>query len=311
MIIEGYSVSEAFYMTVITLSTVGFQEVKPLSEYGKWFTSFLIIGSFGTFAYGFTLLAQSFLSGELSVYLKRKRLDKIISGLNGHVIVCGFGRNGRSTYRKLKAYGKEVVVIETNNDIITEYLENKDILYLSGDATKDEVLLEAGIDKADSLVSTLGEDSDNVFVVITARSLNQNIRLVSRSASDSTEKKLKAVGVNSIVMPETVGGDHMATLVVSPNIMEFLEHISVEGSSTTNLEEIEFRDLGLNKPTCNLNELEIRQKTGCTVIGLKSPNGEYIVNPSSDHVFTEESKLFVLGSSEQIENLSTYLKSIK
>lgn len=310
MILEGYSIQEGFYMTIITLSTVGFGEVKPLSPAGQWFTSFLIISGFGTFAYGFSLVAQALLSGELAIYIKRRRLDKTIKNLRDHVIVCGFGRNGRRAYAKLMAYGIDTVVIENDPHTIETHLAGRDILFLDGDATQDDMLQQAGVDKARSLVSTLSKDADNLFVVISARSLNSDIRLVSRASNDSTERKLRAVGVDSVVMPEAVGGAHMATLVKNPNIVEFLDHISVEGSSSINLEEVELREITQNQEHCTLNDLQIRQKTGCTVIGIKTPEGEYRINPGSDVQLGPNSKLFVLGAPEQINTLFEQLDSL-
>lgn len=310
-LIEDFSFLESFYMTVITLSTVGFKEVKPLSPPGQWFTAFLIISSFGTFAYGFSLLAQSVLSGELTAELKRRRLEKSIKNLNGHVIICGFGRNGRRAYKKMQAYGKAVVVVENNSQIVERYLHQEKIMFMEGDATSDETLEQAGVDRASSLITTLSKDSDNLFVVITARSMNKNLHIVSRASNESTEKKLRAVGVNAVVMPEAVGGAHMATLVVNPNIVEFLDHISVEGSSNINLEEVELSDFSDDPSEFNLSDLEIRQKTGCTVIGLKTPEGKYQINPDSEEKLTRSSKLFVLGNSDQIRSLNDYLKTLK
>lgn len=310
MLMEGFSLLEAFYMTIITLSTVGFGEVQPLSPAGKWFTVFLIVCGFGTFVYGFTLVAEAVLSGELAVYIKRRRLDKTIENLSKHAIVCGYGRNGRRTYAKLKAYGIDAVVIEKDPHTIETYLAGKDVLYLDGDATQDEVLKQAGVEKARSLVSTLSKDADNLFVVISARSLNASIRLVSRASNDSTERKLRAVGVDSVVMPEAVGGAHMATLVKSPNIVEFLDHISVEGSSSINLEEVALREITQNQESCTLNDLQIRRKTGCTVIGIKTQEGEYQINPSSNAQLGPNSKLFVLGNPEQLATLFEQLDSL-
>lgn len=307
--IEDYTLLESFYMTVITVSTVGFKEVRPLSESGQIFTAFLIIGSFGIFAYAISTVTRSVLSGELGSYYKVYRLENKIQVLDRHVVVCGYGRNGRKAASRLKAYNQEFVVIENDDLIINQYLKDSETLYLIGDATKDEVLEKAGIKKAKSLLSTLSKDADNLYVVITARDLNRNINIISRAATESADKKLKAVGANYVVMPEGVGGGHMATLVMSPNIVEFLDNLSIDGSSATNLEEIEVSQLTDRLDSMHLKDLALRQQTGCTIIGLKTPEGDYIVNPGAETHITPHSKLFVLGKPEEIKHLYKILNS--
>mgnify|MGYP003641055922 FL=1 len=304
---EGYNFSEAFYMTIITVSTVGFGEVHRLSAAGQWFTSFLIIGSFGTFAYGLSSLTQALISGDLAREFKKRNLNKAIHNISDHVIICGYGRNGRRAHQKLKAYGQQVLIIENDPKIIEQHLRSAEILFLEGDATEDAVLEQAGIARARALVSTLSKDADNLFVIISARNLNKNIRLISRASSESTEKKLRTVGADSVVMPEGVGGGHMASLVVNPNTVEFLEHLSVEGSSSINLEEIELSELIGQASSCSLNDLQIRQKTGCTVIGIRDPEGTYQINPESNLILAARSKLFVLGTAAQIKSLNQLL----
>lgn len=310
MIIEGYTIVEAIYMTVITLSTVGFKEVRPLSAGGQVFTSLLIISSFGTFAYVITILTRSLLTGELGRFLKLHRLEKKIQRLSNHTIVCGYGRNGRRAAQKLKAYGQKFVVIEMDKEIIDQYLFDQKIPYIQGDATDDAVLQNAGIDRARSVITTLSKDADNLYAVISARSLNPNLIIISRAATESAEKKLKKAGANNVVMPEGVGGAHMATLVTSPNIVEFLESISVEGSSAINLEEIEVSQITSDSAeSLKLRDLALRQKTGCTIIGLKTPEGDYVINPGGELELTPNSRLFVLGNPEEIQELYKFLNS--
>ncbi len=303
MSLEGYSFSEAVYMTIITLSTVGFKEVRELSAAGQWFTSFLIISSFGTFAYGLTVLAQALISGELIEDLKQRNLNKEIENSKDHVILCGFGRNGRRALRKLQAYGQKVLVIENNPQIIDQFLKPEGVLYLEADATDESVLERAGIERARALVSTLSKDADNLFVIISARTLNKKVRLISRASNESTEKKLRAVGADSVVMPEGVGGGHMASLVMNPDIVEFLEHLSIEGSSDSNLEEVPLSEFIGATASCTLTDLHIRQKTGCTIIGVKDPDGNYQINPDSNALLVPQSRLFVLGNADQIKAL--------
>lgn len=307
--IEDYTFLESFYMTVITVSTVGFKEVRPLSESGQIFTALLIIGSFGIFAYALSTVTRSILSGELGTYFKVYRLENKIEKLEQHVIVCGYGRNGRRAARKLEAYGQEFVVIENDEQIINRYLLNSNTLYLEGDATQDEVLSKAGIIKAKSLLSTLSKDADNLYVVITARDLNKKLNIISRAATESADKKLKAVGANYVIMPEGVGGGHMATLVMSPNIVEFLENLSIDGSSAINLEEVKVSQLTDRMGSMQIIDLGLRQQTGCSIIGLKTQEGEYIINPGAKTEITPNSRLFVLGKPEEIKHLYKILNS--
>ncbi|WP_417591524.1 potassium channel family protein [Owenweeksia hongkongensis] len=308
-LIEDYTLLESFYMTVITLSTVGFKEVRPLSEAGQVFTALLIISSFGIFAYAVSTVTRSILSGELGSYFKVYKLEKKIDKLEQHVVVCGFGRNGRRAARKLEAYGQEFVVIENDEQIINRYLVNSKTMYLVGDATQEDILIKAGIGKAKSLLSTLSKDADNLYVVITARDLNRNMSIISRAANESADKKLKAVGANHVIMPEGVGGGHMATLVMSPNIVEFLEYLSIDGSSAINLEEVEVSQLTDRLDSMQIKDLALRQQTGCNIIGLKTPEGEYVINPGAEAKITPNSRLFVLGKPEEIKHLYKILNS--
>ncbi|MGB0175670.1 MAG: potassium channel family protein [Owenweeksia sp.] len=303
IVIEGYNLSEAIYMTILTLSTVGFNEVHPLSAAGRAFTSILIISSFGTFAYGISVISRSILTGELGQYLKQYRLEKNIENINDHTIICGYGRNGRRAAKKLKAYGQKFVVIENNENIIDQYLRDQNVLYLRGDATVDEVLEAAGARTARCILATLSKDADNLYVVVTVRSINPDVRIISRASSESAERKLKTAGAHAVVMPEGVGGAHMATLVVSPHIVEFLDFISIEGSSRINLEEIEVSQLTDGVEGVKIKDLQLRQKTGCSIIGLRTPEGEYRINPGGDLSLTHNSKLFVLGNPEEIKTL--------
>ena len=305
--IEGYTLLEAIYMTVLALSTVGFNEVRPLSPVGQIFTSVLIVSSFGIFAYGLSVLTKSLLSGELTEHLKQRRLKKEIANLNNHVIVCGFGRNGRRAARKLIAYGQEVLVLENDPEVLERYSEAKDYHSLLVDATSDEGLKRAGIERAKAIITTLSKDADNLYAVITARGLNPKINIISRAANYNAEVKLKQVGANRVIMPENVGGAQMASLVVSPDLVEFLDHLSVEGDSNVNLEEVEVRQLTTAGGGMQLKDLAIRQKTGCSIIGLKTPKGQFIINPGSELEITPNSKLFVLGSHTEIMNLHSLL----
>lgn len=300
MLIEGDIFVDALYMTIITISTVGFGEIHRLSVPGKIFTMVLILSSFGTYAYAISIITTHFVEGQLAdLFAVRMRNKSKFKKMDKHIIICGFGRNGQQAAQELTAHNQPFVVIENTHDVILEHL-NEDYKFLEGDATNDDILIAANISAAKALITTLPNDADNLFVSLTAKSLNPNLRVISRATNESSEKKLKMAGVDNIVMPERVGGAHMATLVAKPDVMEFMERLSVHGDAPTNLEEITCSELPVAMLEKSIYEIGIRKKTGANIIGMKNAEGEFILNPSPDLRVTKGSKLFVLGTPEQI-----------
>jgi len=307
MIIEGDNILNALYMTIITISTVGFGEIHKLSIPGKIFTIFLIISSFGTFAYAITTIITYLVEGQLR-HVIRGYKSKTRKKMENHVIVCGFGRNGQQAVKELEAHNYQFVVIDQNHDIIIKNMD-KPARFIEGDATQDETLIKANIKTAIALLATLPVDADNLYVVLTARSLNPNLKIISRASDESSEKKLRMAGVDSIVMPEKVGGAHMAELVTRPDVIEFLEHLTVHRDEPTNLEEIVCHDLPEGVRNKTIDEIGIRRKTGANIIGFKIPDGEFILNPKPETLLTQDSKLFVLGTEEQMEQMKSIIWS--
>ena len=219
MFFEGFDFWEAVYMTVITVTTVGFNEVKPLSFEGRIFTIFLILGSFGTFAYTITEVTKYVVDGEFRRLLLHMRVDRSINKLRNHTILCGYGRNGRQAYQTLIENGVNCVVVEKDKEILAELTDNSNVLYVEGDATHDDVLIRAGIKDARALISALPNDADNLFVVLTARVNNSKIKIISRASEDNSDTKLRHAGVDNVIMPDKVGGAHMAQLVVKPDVV--------------------------------------------------------------------------------------------
>lgn len=307
MIIDNYGFFDAFYMTIITIATVGYGEVQPLSQVGKVFTIFLIITSFGTFAYAVSAMTRFVVDGEFNKFLKQKRLTSAIEKLTGHVIICGYGRNGRQAAHVLKRHNRRFVVIESSV-AVTETVNHKfSELVLTGDSTKDDVLIKAGILKASALITTLPTDADNLFIVLTARNLNPDLTIIARASDDNSDTKLKIAGATNVIMPDKVGGAHMASLVMKPDVMEFIDFITAEGGDNINLEEIKFDAISEELRHKTLKDLEIRNKSGANIIGFKTAMGEYIVNPSADTKIIPQSKIFVLGTPEQIRKLKDIL----
>jgi len=305
MFIEDDSFLNALYMTIITISTVGFGEIHRLSPEGKIFTMFLIIISFTTYAYALTTISTHFFEGQLKFFL-RGYGTKTIRKMQNHVVICGYGRNGQQVAKEMKAHNHRFVVIDQNHDVVVKSSE-KDSGFLEGDATQDEMLLKANIKSAKALITTLPIDADNLYVVLTARALNPNLEIISRATSESSEKKLRMAGVDNVVMPERVGGAHMANLVTTPDIIEFLDHVSVHGEDPTTLEQFECPEVSSASEIKTIGEYAIRRKTGANIIGFKTPDGRYILNPKPDTKVIPGSKLFVLGTPDQIKNMEDTL----
>ena len=307
VVLENYPLLDAFYMTVITIATVGYGEIHPLSDYGRVFTAFLIMTSFGTFAYAVSSITRLVTDGEINRFFKTRKVKNAIGGLEGHVIVCGFGRNGRQAAHVLKKHDKRFVVIDRDEKLTNNITHKFSDLVLSGDATQDETLLAAGILKCSALITTLPTDADNLFIVLTARFLNPKITIISRASDDGSDTKLKIAGANNVIMPDKVGGAHMASLVMKPDVMEFIEMITLQGADNINLEEIAFDSITDSLRNKTLKDLEIRNKSGANIIGYKTAGGEFVVNPSAETKVIPNSKIFVLGTQEQIKKLKEIL----
>jgi voltage-gated potassium channel len=302
MILSGDTFVNALYMTVITITTVGFGEVHPLSSEEKIFTIFLILTSISIFGYTVSSFTEYIISGQLFKQLKLKRVQKTIEKLEGHTIVCGFGRNGKQAIVKLKNYQKEYVVIEQNKNMV-EKLDAEEVLNVEGDATTDEILIKAGIKKAKNLITALPSDADNLFVVLSARQLNKDCTIISRASKESSYSKLKIAGADNVIMPDKLGGNHMASLVVTPDVIEFVDRLTVEGETTANLEEIAVNELPKMYLNKTILDLDLRKKTGCTVIGFRTPDKDYVINPDASIKLVADTHLIVLGRPEQITKL--------
>lgn len=290
-------------MTVITISTVGFSEVRPLSFEGRIFTVFLIMSSFGTFAYTITELTKYVIDGEFRRLLLHYRVDRTINKLQGHTIICGFGRNGKQSYKTLLENGVQCVVVEKERSIVSDLMESDKILYVEGDATHDDVLIRAGIKEANALITALPNDADNLFVVLTARVNNPNIKIISRASEDNSDTKLRHAGVDNVIMPDKVGGAHMAQLVVKPDVVEFVDMLTGQAQIDTHIEEIPCKALPDSYIGKTIMDLDVRKNWGANIVGFKTAKGEYVFNPEPDMEIQKDSKLFVLGTSAQISNM--------
>jgi voltage-gated potassium channel len=279
-----------------------FGEVQPFTPVEKIFTVFLILTSITVFGYAVSTFSEYLVSGKLFEQFKHRKVEKKIKSLKGHTIVCGFGRNGKQAILKLKNYNQQFVVVEKDKEIAAE-LDVNNLLNIQGDATLDETLLRAGIKNAATLITALPSDADNLFVVLTANQLNSTCKIISRASNESSYAKLKIAGASNVIMPDKLGGDHMASLVVTPDVIEFVDRLTIEGETTANLEEIAVDDLPKKYINKTILDLDLRRETGCTVIGIRTPDRDYIINPEAETALINGSSLIVLGRPEQIVKL--------
>tara|TARA_R110000868_G_scaffold1389_28_gene10855 strand:- start:5750 stop:6769 length:1020 start_codon:yes stop_codon:yes gene_type:complete len=303
-IISGYSYLDALYMTVITMTTVGFGEVRPLDVHSKIFTVFLILASVVILGYALSVITEYILSKSNVEELKRKKMQKMIDSFKNHVIICGYGRNGKQAAIKLLAHKRPFVIIDRNKDMVPR-LQADNVPFVIGNANEDETLIQAGVARASSLISALPNDADNLFIVLSARQINKTINIISRASLETSYSKLKFAGANNVILPDKIGGDHMASLVVVPGLMEFIDNLSIIGKSNINIEEIPAEKLFKSGTIGTIKDLDLRKKTGCTVIGYKDEHGNYIVNPEAELTLASNSKIIVLGRPEQIQVLNS------
>lgn len=312
-LLADYSWIDAFYMTVITVTTVGFGEVVPLSADQKLFTGIYIILSISIFGYAISTLIEFILSTNNIGTLKQRRMQKEISTLSNHIVVCGYGRNGKEAVQKLSSNKMNFVIIENSEEQLDQ-IRQEGFYYIAGDATQDEVLEMAGIEKAKVLLCSLPSDADNLFIVLSARQLNQNLTIISRSTDESSNKKLKLAGADQVIMPDRIGGSHMASLVVNPDLIEFMSELAninenEEVEDQILVKKINFSLLGSSTPM-SIAELNLRKDTGCSIIGVQAKTGEYTINPEANMVLEEFSQLIIVGNMHQMRKLKSKYPSL-
>lgn len=304
MLIERYSFLDALYMTIITVTTVGYEEVHELSKAGMIFNILLIISSFATFAYALAKLTQYVVDGEINKFFKTRKIMSAIKQLNDHVIICGYGRNGKQAAKILGHHKVKFVVVENDDERIEQDLsKNEGIVYIKGDATDDDVLLSAGIERARALITALPEDADNVYIVLSARSLSSSIQIISRSSNPGSGTKLRKAGADSVISPDKIGGTHMATLVSKPDVIEFIDYLSGEEGDSIHLESVGYEILPVELKDKTLQNIMAWRKTGVNCIGIKDAEGKFIINPPEGTLIKSGMKVIVLGTREQIEQM--------
>ncbi len=298
MIIEGWGLLDALYMTVIGLSTVGFGEIYPLSPTGRIFTIMLIVLGLGFIVYGLDYLVSARLD---RVFRKRRDMNKIAQLWN-HVIVCGYGRVGQSTVESLLPGDQEVVVIE-NDPVNVARLEKADVLFIEGDATQDEALLQAGLPRAHGLIACAGTDSVNLFIVLSARALNPDLYIVARSIDANNEGKMELAGADRVVSLYDIGGRRMANIMLRPYATEFFDVVTLDNGVKLWIEEIAIRE-GAPLAGQTVGEANIRRKTGVMLVGLMRGGEKSVLQANAQTRLQVGDQLIVLGSRDQLDKLA-------
>lgn len=300
MLVEGWNFLESLYMTVITLTTAGYREVHPLSDEGMVFTIILLVGGVGIILYTLTTAAGIIIEGQLRGVFWRRKLEKKISELKGHYIICGYGRMGRIISRELKVRGINFVVVEKHSGVLQPGME--DILIFEGDATRDEVLTQVGIQRAKGLVTVLPTDAENLFVVLSARGLNPNLVIVARAVEEAAEGKILRAGASRVISPYYTGGLRMAHTILKPAVMDFIEFATKSGNLELQMEEITVQ-VSSKLVGLTLYESGIGKDLGVIVVAIKKPDGNMQFNPTSRSVIQAGDTLIALGEIHKLNTL--------
>lgn len=301
-LIEGpqWTLFDGLYMTVITLATVGFGEIHPLTTTGRAFTIILLLLGCGLGAYAISSIAQFIIEGKLRELWGKRRMKDRINALKCHYILCGAGNTGLAVISELKRRGVSFVVVENDSKLVEELVE-EDILTVEGDATVDEVLLEAGLDRASGLVTTLPHDADNVFVTLTAKGVNPEIFVVSSSSKMESVPKLKRAGANYVVSPNVIAGTRMASVILRPSVVDFLDATTTGEDHTLQMEEVHIA-AGCHLDNKALKDADIRRRSGAIIVSVRK-NMRSVINPEPTYIFEAGDILIVLGDRDQISKM--------
>ncbi|MFC2172625.1 potassium channel family protein [Acidobacteriota bacterium] len=300
--VEGLSLFESFYQTMIIISTLGIRQVKDMSRGGDIVTLFLIIGGVGAFAYAFSAMATFLVEGQLRKVLGRRKVDTKIAKLKGHYIICGYGQMGELIAKSLRRQGLPIIVVDRDSEVTTQ-AEADGLLYVHGNAHEESILTSARIDRAKALVSVLGTDADNVFVTLTARELSDDIPILTKAMDPDSEPKLKKAGATRICNPNAIGANRITAILTHPTLVEFIDGVA-EGV------DIEVQELdiagGSKLAGKALKDSGVREKTGVMVIAIKRKDGKTVFSPAPETTITEGDTLVCVGEKGSAERLESY-----
>ncbi len=307
MFIERWPFFDALYMTVITITTVGYGEIGVVSESGRIFTIILIFLGMGIMAYFVGVIAQTMVEFQISTIIGRRKLGLLKKSIKNHYIICGYGRIGRIITLELKNNKMPVLVIDRDPDS-RNLLESEKIPYIIDDASSEDVLMEAGIERAKGLVAVVSSDADNVFIVLTARGINPNLVIVSRADDEKAQKKLLRAGADRVVMPYLIGGQKMANTILRPVVTDFLEFTVHNRDIELKLEELKVEQ-GSKLDGVTLMDSGVRQETNIIIVGISKKDGSMVFNPSSHTRIEAGDTLIALGSDSDLAKLERSLRN--
>jgi voltage-gated potassium channel len=294
----GYGVLDALYQTVTTVTTVGFREVQPLSGVGQVFTIVLILIGVGTVLYTFGVACEFLVEGELREARRRRRMDANIAKLHGHVVVCGWGRVGRAVAGKLEDAGQVVVVVDRDPERLADIAH----LCVVGDATDDSVLLEAGIERARTLIAAIDTDAENLYVTLSGRSLAPDLFIIARAREDTSEAKLLRAGADRVVNPQAIGGARMAAFVSQPHVAEFLDVVMHDRRFEFRLAETPVAT-GSPLTGSRLQDPAIRERTGALILCARTEDGEFLTSTSPEATIAVGQTLIAIGTEDELARL--------
>lgn len=300
-LVEGWDLFDGLYMTAITITTVGFHEVRPLTPAGRVFTMALSLGGVFTAFYAAAEFIRAVLTGEIRDVLGRQRMESRLERLSGHLVVCGFGRMGRLVADELARAGLPLVVIDRDARLFEDFAV-PGAIPLVGDATDDDVLRRAGVERARALVTAAASDADNLFITMSARLLNDKLLIVARAEGEDAELKLRRAGASRVVTPYTIGGHRVAQAVLRPNVMDFIELATRSGHLELQIEEVALR-AGSRLVGRSIKASPIRSELGIIVVAIKKPDGRMDFNPSPDAALEPGDVLISLGHRQQLDRL--------
>ena len=300
---ERYSLFDSLYMTVITLTTVGYEEVHPLSPRGKLFTIVLLLVGVLTFFYTVTELVRVVISGEVQQLLGRRRMQRSLAGLANHMIICGYGRMGRHVCQEFSRQRLPFVIIDRRPEVLRDFDVPHGIA-LEGDATSDEVLKRAGVERARALVTVAASDADNLFITMSARLLNDRLFIVARAEGELAEQKLRRAGANRVVTPYAIGGAKVAMAVLRPAVVDFIELATGTEHLDLQIEETLIQP-GSQLAGVTLHASRLRQDLGVIVVAIKKANGHLVANPPGDAVMEPGDTLIALGARQNLDRVES------